>query len=304
MAIEEFLEYLRVEKGASAETLRAYRQDLEQLRSYLEKDPAEARLPEVRLFLAQVAKSAARTTLSRKIAAFRSYFRFLKRQGRLSDQRLLYLRGPRVEQHLPRVLSVDEAFALVEAPQGNEFKALRDRALLELLYSAGLRVSELASLTPEAISFEVMVLRVRGKGGKERLVPFGSKAKEALLAYLPARKALLEKRKRDTKELFINLRGGPLTTRSIHRLIKNYALKLGIPGVSPHTLRHSFATHLLESGADLRAIQEMLGHARLSTTQRYTHLDFSRLAAIYDQAHPRAQKLASTPRAIKEEKKK
>ncbi len=304
MAIEEFLEYLRVEKGASPETLRAYRQDLEQLRSYLEKDPAEARLPEVRLFLAQVAKSAARTTLSRKIAAFRSYFRFLKRQGRLSDQRLLYLRGPRVEQHLPRVLSVDEAFALVEAPQGNEFKALRDRALLELLYSAGLRVSELASLTPEAISFEVMVLRVRGKGGKERLVPFGSKAKEALLAYLPARKALLEKRKRDTKELFVNLRGGPLTTRSIHRLIKNYALKLGIPGVSPHTLRHSFATHLLESGADLRAIQEMLGHARLSTTQRYTHLDFSRLAAIYDQAHPRAQKLASTPRAIKEEKKK
>ncbi len=304
MAIEEFLEYLRVEKGASAETLRAYRQDLEQLRSYLEKDPAEARLPEVRLFLAQVAKSAARTTLSRKIAAFRSYFRFLKRQGRLSDQRLLYLRGPRVEQHLPRVLSVDEAFALVEAPQGNEFKALRDRALLELLYSAGLRVSELASLTPEAISFEVMILRVRGKGGKERLVPFGSKAKEALLAYLPARKALLEKRKRDTKELFVNLRGGPLTTRSIHRLIKNYALKLGIPGVSPHTLRHSFATHLLESGADLRAIQEMLGHARLSTTQRYTHLDFSRLAAIYDQAHPRAQKLASTPRAIKEEKKK
>ncbi len=304
MAIEEFLEYLRVEKGASPETLRAYRQDLEQLRSYLEKDPAEARLPEVRLFLAQVAKSAARTTLSRKIAAFRSYFRFLKRQGRLSDHRLLYLRGPRVEQHLPRVLSVDEAFALVEAPQGNEFKALRDRALLELLYSAGLRVSELASLTPEAISFEVMVLRVRGKGGKERLVPFGSKAKEALLAYLPARKALLEKRKRDTKELFVNLRGGPLTTRSIHRLIKNYALKLGIPGVSPHTLRHSFATHLLESGADLRAIQEMLGHARLSTTQRYTHLDFSRLAAIYDQAHPRAQKLASTPRAIKEEKKK
>jgi len=304
VVIEEFLAYLRLEKGASSETIRAYRQDLEQLKHYLGKDPAQARLPEVRLFLAQVAKSSARTTLSRKVAAFRSYFRFLKRRGELADHRLLYLRGPRVEQRLPRVLSVDEAFALVEAPCGNSFKALRDRALLELLYGAGLRVSELASLRLEAISFEVMVVRVKGKGGKERLAPFGQKAKEALLDYLPAREALLEKRRIDTPYLFLNVRGGPLTTRSIHRLIKDYAIKLGLPGVSPHTLRHSFATHLLESGADLRAIQEMLGHARLSTTQRYTHLDFSHLAAIYDQAHPRARNLASPARDIKERKKK
>ncbi len=304
MAIEEFLEYLRDQKGASAETIRAYRLDLEQLEEHLGKDLAEARLPEVRLFLARVAKTAARTTLARKIAAYRSFFRFLKRQGRLRDQRLLYLRGPRTEQRLPRVLSVDEAFALVEAPKGDSFKAKRDRAVLELLYGAGLRVSELASLTPEMVSLELMVVRVRGKGGKERLAPFGKKAKEALLAYLPAREELLKRRKLNTPELFLNVRGGPLTSRSIHRIIKTYALKLGLPRVSPHTLRHSFATHLLESGADLRAIQEMLGHARLSTTQRYTHLDFSHLAAVYDQAHPRAQKVASPSRRIKEEEKK
>jgi len=253
----------------------------------------------VRLFLAQIAKKHQKATLSRKVATLKAYFKFLKKRGRLKDQRLLFLRGPKTEKPLPRVLSVDEAFALVESPQGESFKALRDRALLELLYSTGLRVSELASLTTEMLSLDLMILRVKGKGGKERIVPFGKKAKEALLVYLPVREELLKKRGIHRKELFLNRCGGPLSVRSIHRLIKTYALSLGLPAVSPHTLRHSFATHLLESGADLRAIQEMLGHARLSTTQRYTHLDFSHLAAIYDQAHPRAGKTGLQARKTK-----
>jgi tyrosine recombinase XerC len=300
--IEKFLEYLATEKGASPETLRAYRKDLEQLAEFLkEKDLAEVNLPKVRLFLAHIAKTRAKTTLARKVASLRSFFKFLKKQGLLKDQRLLYLRGPKLGRKLPRVLSVDEAFALVEKPEGERFKVLRDRAILELLYGAGLRVAELCSLKMEDLSLEIMVLRVRGKGRKERLAPFGQKAKEALLAYLPEREALLRRQKKDTTALFVNTRGGPLTTRSVHRLVKHYALLLGLPRVSPHTLRHSFATHLLESGADLRAIQEMLGHARLSTTQRYTHLDFSHLAKIYDQAHPRAKKpLVSSPHHVNE----
>lgn len=302
MAIEEFLTYLRDEKGASFHTLRAYRRDLEELKDFLGCDPEKATLPQVRLFLARIAKNSARSTLARKLASLKAYFKFLRQKGRLHDPRLLFLRGPRTEQKLPRVLTVDEAFALVEAPRGENFKALRDRAILELLYGAGLRVSELASLEMDSLSLDLMVVRVRGKGGKERLAPFGQAAKRALLKYLPAREDLLRRKKKETTALFLNIRGDPLTSRSVHRLVKHYALLLGLPSVSPHTLRHSFATHLLESGADLRAIQEMLGHARLSTTQKYTHLDFSHLADIYDQAHPRAQKLAIGPQKVKEKK--
>ncbi len=289
--LDEFIEYLIVEKGASSETVRAYKNDLSQLAEFLKgKNLLKATLPEVRIFLAGLAKKCSKTTVSRKMACYRSFFKYLKRKNLLKDERLLYLRGPKIGVRLPRVLSVDEVFALVTSPKGKDFKVLRDRAILEVLYSAGLRVSELCKLTLDDLSFELMVIRVRGKGKKERLAPFGSKAKEALLEYLPAREELLLKRKKETNFLFLNQRGGAITSRSVHRLIKQYALLLGLPQVSPHTLRHSFATHLLESGADLRAIQEMLGHARLSTTQRYTHLDFSRLAITYDSSHPRARK--------------
>ncbi len=289
--VEGFMEYLATEKGASPETIRAYRKDLEQLEAFVHgKDLCSLTLAEVRLFLAQVAKRRAKSTLARKVACLRSFFKFLKRRGHPIDQRLLYLKGPKLGRDLPRVLSVDEAFALVEKPFGQGFKGLRDRAILELLYGAGLRVSELCGLDLPDLSLEIMVVRVRGKGRKERLAPFGKKAKQALLDYLSAREELLKQRGQQTEALFLNFRGTRLTPRSVHRLIKHYALLLGLPRVSPHTLRHSFATHLLESGADLRAIQEMLGHARLSTTQRYTHLDFAHLARIYDQSHPRARK--------------
>ncbi len=290
MSLEDFWRYLEDEKGLSAHTLRAYQADLKQLATYLKKDPQEATLPEVRLFLAGQAKRLSKTTLARKVASLKAYFKFLKKRGLLKDERLLFLRGPKLSQKLPRVLTVDESFALLEAPKGEGFIPLRDRAILELLYGAGLRVSELVGLKLSQISLDLQVVRVKGKGGKERLSPFGREAKRALLAYLPAREALLKARRKESPYLFLNFRGEALSSRSVHRLIKKYALLLGLPAVSPHTLRHSFATHLLEAGADLRAIQEMLGHARLSTTQRYTHLDFSRLASIYDEAHPRAKK--------------
>ncbi len=291
--LDDFIKYLIGEKGASPETIRAYRNDLFQLAEFLRgKDLSEVTLPEVRIFLAGLAKKCSKTSISRKVASFRSFFKFLKRHNLLRDERLLYLRGPKVGVKLPRVLSIDEALALVTTPNGKDFKMLRDRAILEILYGAGLRVSELCKLTLDDLSLELMVLRVRGKGRKERLAPFGSKGKEALVEYLPAREELLLKRRKETNFLFLNQRGDAITTRSVHRLIKQYALILGLPQVSPHTLRHSFATHLLESGADLRAIQEMLGHARLSTTQRYTHLDFSHLALTYDSSHPRAKRRA------------
>ena len=291
MLFEEFLSYLRDEKRASPHTLRAYEVDLRQLKDFLgTKKLEEVTLPEVRLFLASLARHLSRPTLARKVASLRTFFKFLKRKGALKDERLLYLQGPKLAQKLPRVLSVDESFALLEAPQGEGFIPLRDRAILELLYGAGLRVSELVALKLHQILMDLKVLRIKGKGGKERLAPFGKAAEKALLAYLPAREALLKRKKKESEFLFLNIRGGPLTTRSVHRLLQKYSLKIGLSGVSPHTLRHSFATHLLEAGADLRAIQEMLGHARLATTQRYTHLDFSKLASIYDEAHPRAKK--------------
>ncbi len=291
MLFQEFLSYLQNEKRVSWHTLRAYETDLSQLKDFLgPKKLEEVTLPEVRLFLASLAHNLSRTSLARKVASLRAFFKFLKKKGALRDERLLYLKSPKLPRKLPRVLTVDESFALLEAPTGEDFLSSRDRAILELLYGAGLRVSELASLKLSQVNLDLQVVRVHGKGGKERLSPFGRKAKEALLAYFSAREEFLRRKRISSDYLFLNIRGGALTTRSIHRLLKKYALKLGLPGVSPHTLRHSFATHLLEAGADLRAIQEMLGHARLSTTQRYTHLDFSRLASIYDEAHPRAKK--------------
>ncbi|AEH44561.1 integrase family protein [Thermodesulfatator indicus DSM 15286] len=290
MIIEDFLNYLQNEKRASPNTVRSYATDLYQLKEALGKDPAQATLPEIRLYLAKLAQKISRASLARKLSSFKAYFRFLKKNNKLNDERLLFLKGPKLERKLPRVLNVDEVFAMLEKPTGDDFLALRDKAILEILYGAGLRVSELASLSIDDVLLDLQVFRIKGKGGKERLTPFGQKAKTALLTYLEAREKLLKRKKKETRHLFLSVRGKPLSSRSIHRIVKKYALYLGLPEVSPHTLRHSFATHLLEAGADLRVIQEMLGHARLATTQRYTHLDFSRLARVYDDSHPRAKR--------------
>ncbi len=287
--LEAFLNHLAHEKNYSAHTLRAYRRDLEDYLRFLEKPPEEAELTDLRAFVIRLRRKVSARTVARKLSAVKSFYRFLLRRGLLRETALLALSGPRLSRNLPRVLTVDEALKLVENATPRDFWTLRDRVALELLYGAGLRASEVCGLRVNDLHLETRLIRVRGKGRRERLVPFGRKALEALRAYLPQRESFLSALGKHREEhLLLNRRGGPLSPRSLQRIVKKYAAELGLSDVHPHVLRHSFATHLLESGADLRSIQELLGHSRLTTTERYTHLDFGHLARVYDQAHPRA----------------
>ena len=294
--LEAFLSYLRHERNFSEHTLRAYRRDLEDYLRFIDKPPEEAGLSDLRAFVIHLRKRVSTRTVTRKLSAVKTFYRFLLRQGLLQETALLALSGPRLPRDLPRVLTVDEALNLIEKADFQDFWTLRDRVALELLYGAGLRVSEVCGLRIGDLNLETRL--VRGKGRRERLVPFGRKALEALKAYLPRRETFLAALGRNSDYLLLNRRGGALSPRSLHRIVKRYAASLGLSDVHPHVLRHSFATHLLESGADLRSIQEMLGHSRLTTTERYTHLDFGHLARVYDQAHPRA--LAKKPQYDKD----
>lgn len=278
-----FLKYLDLQRGASAHTIRAYRRDLER---FLEAAGPEPGLDDVRGFLAsEIRKGNAKSTASRRLAAVRSFFKFLHREGLLKANPAKLVPSPRQARHLPSYLNVDEAFSLVERPRGMGMPAARDRAILELLYSSGLRVSELAGLNVEDMNLREGLVKVRGKGKKERIVPVGGAALDAVKSYMVER--TLERR--TDKALFLNRRGARLTDRSVRRVVSKYARALGLGGkVSPHTLRHSFATHLLHGGADLRVIQELLGHSSLSTTQKYTHMDIAHLMEVYDRAHPLA----------------
>ncbi|MBX6423695.1 tyrosine recombinase XerC [Thermosulfurimonas sp. F29] len=296
--LRAFLSYLKDEKNYSGHTLRAYRRDLEEYLAFLSGPPEEAELSDLRAFVIQLRRRVSPRTVARKLSAIKSFYRFLLRKGFLRETTLLALPGPRLSRDLPRVLTVDEALALVETPPGKDFLGLRDRAALELLYGAGLRAAEACGLRLGDLNLEVRLLRVRGKGRRERLVPLGRKSVAVLREYLSARKSFLDSLQRENDHLLLNCRGEPLSTRSLQRIVKRYASVLGLSGVHPHVLRHSFATHLLESGADLRSIQEMLGHSRLTTTERYTHLDFGHLARVYDRAHPRA--LAKKPQCDKD----
>jgi integrase/recombinase XerC len=219
----------------------------------------------------------------------RAFFRFAVRSGAVSRDPTVGLRNPRLPRTLPRALSEVDAGALVEQPHGDRFQALRDRAILETLYATGLRVSELAQLKMEQWAPPADTIQVFGKGKKERVVVLGPPARQSLTAYLPARRALLQRTKRSGEtHLFVNRRGGPLSDRSVRRLLDKYARSLGLSQhASPHTLRHTFATHLLDRGADLRLVQELLGHERLSTTQVYTHVSTARLRKTIDESHPR-----------------
>jgi len=239
----------------------------------------------VRVFISKLYKKNKKVSISRKIASVRTFFEFLIRRGEMKSNSAKLVPSPKGEKRLPTFLTVDEVVKLVEAPGSDNVYESRDRAILELLYSCGLRVSELVGINLNDLDLESMSVKVLGKGNKERLVPLGSKASSAIKIYLIQRLDL--KPKEDY--LFVNSRGGRLTTRSIDRIIKKYAAISGIPkNISPHVLRHTFATHLLGGGADLRAIQEMLGHKSLSTTQRYTHTSVEQLMEIYDKTHPRA----------------
>ncbi len=282
--IEQFLRHLELERGASQHTLRAYKKDLGEFQEYANKEAADIEMIDVRGFVAlQIRNGLSKTTAGRRLAAVRSFLKFLTREGYLKSNPAKLVTTPKAEQHLPRFLSVDDVFSLIEKPDTMGFINSRDRAILELLYSSGLRVAEAAGLNLEDVNTKEGLVKVRGKGKKERIVPLGSKAVEAIKTYM-VEKILLKKK---NKALFLNKSGTPLSDRGIRRIVVKYARLIGISGqVGPHTMRHTFASHLLQAGADLRVIQELLGHASLSTTQKYTHIDIAHLMDIYDKAHP------------------
>ncbi|MGD9764687.1 MAG: tyrosine recombinase XerC [Candidatus Binatia bacterium] len=296
-AIDSFLRTLGAEDSAAPNTLRAYAADLGQL---LESVAAHAGTPSadvpcsaldrdaLRIFMVERLRAGKRSSAARKLSAAKRFVRHLLRCGALEADPCAGLQAPKSDVTLPAHLSVDDMFRLLGAPTDTP-AGLRDRALLEVAYSCGLRVSELVGLDWEDVDETLSVVRVRGKGRKERIVPIGGAALTALRAYRERLADLCPRGPRDTRAVFLNRRGGRLTVRSVARFVDAYTQAGGVAGkISPHALRHSFATHLLGAGADLRAIQEMLGHASLSTTQKYTHVNLDQLMAAYDKAHPRA----------------
>ncbi len=285
--IDKFLRYLHVEKAASLHTLRAYKKDLEEFAEFIKSKPEDIGIADVRGFIAQqIKKGLNKTTASRRLASIRSFFKFLHREGYIKTNPARFVSNLRLPKLLPRFLSIDDVFNLVEKPSGTGFRTTRDRAILELLYSSGIRVSEISVLSLDDINIKEGFLKVSGKGKKERIVPIGSKAVDAIKSYLAERITL----KSNDNFLFLNRNGSRLTDRGIRRIVVKYARMIGISGkIGPHLLRHTFATHLLQSGADLRVIQELLGHSSLSTTQKYTHLDVTHLIDVYDKAHPFAK---------------
>ncbi len=292
--IRRFAAYLETERRASAHTVRAYLADLAQYAAYL-ADAGAPIVPSspalVRAFVARAAGASGAASLGRKLSTLRSFYGFLVREGLAPGNPARAVSSPRRPKRLPEVLPEADVAVLVEAPAAEEGAlALRDRAFLELLYASGLRVSELTGLDVDDLDLGRGLVRVLGKRSKERIVPFGRAADEALRRWLSdGRPALAAEG--SGPALFLNHRGGRLTQRSIARRLDRWVLSAGLPRhVHPHVLRHCFATHLLGNGADLRGIQELLGHASLSTTQRYTHLDWKRLAEVYDRAHPRAKR--------------
>jgi integrase/recombinase XerC len=296
--VGDFLDYLTFERNVSANTVSAYRDDLESFIGFLSNDYLTmardklelARVDHlaVRSYLAHLTRrKLARATVARHLSALRSFFKFLVRENVVEANPARTVSTPKREKHLPAVLQTSDVALLLEQPDTSNTLGVRDLAWLELLYASGLRISELTGIDIDDVELRARLVKVRGKGSKERIVPFGTKAEAAIRAYLAVRGELI----RDIEEqaLFVNYRGERITTRSIRRLFDGYVRDAALrAGVSPHTLRHSFATHLLNAGADLRGIQELLGHASLSTTQKYTHLNDWQLIAVYKKAHPRA----------------
>jgi integrase/recombinase XerD len=293
----DFLAYLELERGLSRNTLEAYRSDLQQLGEFLERrrvGPLDLTGSDLAAFLTELAtggadrRPAAPATLQRKVACLRSFYRHLRREQILEGDPTKELRPPRPRGRLPKVLSRDEVNRLLSQPNGNGPAALRDRALLETMYACGLRASEAVALTLPELDLDAGILLARGKGSKERIVPIGSKACDTLRRYLDGARLRLVGL-RDEAHVFVNLRGGPLSRQGLYKIVQRHARSAGLEArMSPHTLRHTFATHLLAGGCDLRSLQEMLGHADIATTQIYTHLSAERLRDVYFEAHPRA----------------
>jgi len=298
-AIQSFLDYLEFQRNYSPHTIKNYRRDLREFDNYLTRDgqdssvdPAKIDHISIRDFLSHLhQRKNAKSSIARKLAAIRSFYRFLYSQGKVPANPARLVRNPRLPDRKPRFLSLDEVETILGLPDGESDRGVRDRAILELLYASGLRVSELTQTNVEDLSLAQRLIKVYGKGRKERLVPFGGKAEKALRGYLDRRKALLRRQKsaREPNALFLNLRGSRLSARSVERNLQQYMKKSALLlNVHPHLFRHSFATHLLNNGADLRCIQELLGHKNLSTTQKYTHLSIEELLRVYRSSHPKA----------------
>ena len=289
---EEFLAFLRVERSLAENSIQAYRRDLEELALWLGEDamkPAEVTVFQLRDFLRKLAASKrAPSTISRKLSSIRVYFAFLRREGEISANIAKTLSVPSKAGKLPEVLSRVEVERLLAQPNIKTAAGLRDLTLLELLYSCGLRVSEALGLTFESLNLEDTFVRIRGKGDKERLVPFGQNAHDLLVSYLDSSRTQLSSRAVMDSHIFLNKRGSKLSRVSAWKLIKKYWLMAGgVRPISPHTLRHSFATHLIDSGADIRFVQELLGHSDVSTTEKYTHISKEQLRREFLRFHPR-----------------
>ena len=315
--LREFLEYLRLNRNASAHTSAAYESDITQFLGFAAQqrsmpvealEPSHLDLGAIRAFMADLYRQGhARTSVSRKLSALRAFSRYLRREGWIENDPAALAVGPKREQKIPAHLSIDEMSRLLEMPDVSTALGRRDRAILELFYASGLRLSELVSLDLDEVNLRARMVRVMGKGAKERLVPFNGSTEDSIRACLadraafrqggtpkvqgPTSKAPRPKPRGQSAPLFVNFRGARLTGRSVQRLVARYVAACSTRfGISPHALRHSFATHLLERGADLRAIQELLGHVQLSTTQRYTHVNSAQLLDVYRKAHPRAKR--------------
>ena len=296
-ALAEFLRHLALEKNSSAHTVKSYREDLVQALGYFSEklpgpnaQPAQLTTRAAAPYLAwQHEKGYAKTTIARRLAAIRSWLRYLCRQGTLTSNPADGLRGPRQDKKLPHFLSEAQLTQLLGTPPAESPAGIRDRAILETLYSAGLRVSELVGLDQNDVDMDSGLATVRGKGKRERLVMLGGPALDAVKKWLVDRQTLAGPRGAAASAIFLNKHGGRLTTRSVGRMLEKYLAQCGLdPRTSPHTLRHSFATHLLDRGADIRSVQELLGHRSLGTTQIYTHVTTHRLKDSYHKAHPRA----------------
>jgi integrase/recombinase XerC len=300
--LKQFLQFLRLNRNASAHTVRAYESDLSQFLKHVaaaagvrrvDLTPAHLDRLAIRSFLADLYKRGlSRASAARKLAAARTFLRYLRREGLMDDDSGTLVPTPKREVRMPAHLSEDEMARLLDAPEGDGPLGRRDRAILELFYASGLRLSELVGLDLDDVNVSAQMVRTLGKGGKQRLVPFNKSTAAAIRAYLKDRAQLVppsSRRQHGNDPLFVNYRGTRLTVRSVDRLVRRHALTSQVrAGVSPHALRHSFATHLLQRGADLRSIQELLGHARLNTTQRYTHVNAAQLLDVYQKAHPKA----------------
>jgi integrase/recombinase XerC len=296
--VGDFLDHLTYERNVSVHTVTAYREDLDSFVAFLlndyftiARDSLDWRKVDhlaVRSYLAHLhRRKLSRSSVARQLSALRSFFKFLMREGVVEANPARGVATPKREKHLPAVLQVTDVALLLEQPDLEDPLGIRDRAWLELLYASGLRISELVGIDLDDMELRARLVKVRGKGSKERIVPFGTKAEQAIRAWLAVRKCTAE----EDQPLFVNYRGERITARSVRRLFEGYVRDASLrAGVSPHTLRHSFATHLLNAGADLRAIQELLGHASLSTTQKYTHLADWKLIEVYRAAHPRARR--------------